>query len=114
VSKRNVLLRAAAAIAMSASLLAAPTPAQAAGWIGACYPHRGSGGAGGWCDGNGPDWQYRAIVYCTMGGPYYSVMWRWAGDRRGLSAYCRSGSGTAYLGGVEYWYRSEMRGHAFA
>jgi hypothetical protein len=114
VSKSNLFMRAAAVVAMMAAALAVPSPAQAAGWIGTCYPHRGTGGAGGWCDGNGPDWQYRAVVYCERGGPFYSTGFRWAGDTRGLSAYCRTGTGPSYAGGVEYWYRSELRGHAWA
>jgi len=80
VSKSNLFMRAAAVVAMMAAALAVPSPAQAAGWIGTCYPHRGTGGAGGWCDGNGPDWQYRAVVYCERGGPFYSTGFRWAGD----------------------------------
>lgn len=74
-----------------------------AGWLGNCYPAVGSNWAGGWCDGNGPDWVYQGYVDCTNGYEYYGVV-HWAGDRRGSYAYCPSGS-YATNGGLDVWYQ---------
>jgi hypothetical protein len=73
-----------------------------AGWIGTCYVARGTNWAGGWCDGNGPDWTYRGAVQCTNGIWYLGTS-RWAGDRRGSYAECPSGK-TATTGGVWVYY----------
>ena len=74
-----------------------------AGWIGTCYGAYGSNWGGGWCDGNGPDWNYQGFVDCSDGGEYYGVV-HWAGDRRGSYAYCPGGT-YAVDGGVYYWYQ---------
>jgi hypothetical protein len=65
--------------------------ALASGWIGRCYPVVSASYGGGWCDGNGPDWQYNGHVYCTASGGRFYYAWgptRWAGDRRGSYASC--------------------------
>lgn len=72
-------------------------------WLGTCYSSYGATWGGGWCDGNGPNWQYQGYVYCKDGGTYYSVV-RWAGDRRGSYASCPIGVG-AYYGGVTPFYQ---------
>ena len=77
------------------------------GWIGACYVNRGTNWAGGWCDGNGPDWTYRGVVYCSNGGAYLGIN-HWAGDRRGSYAECPSGYATS--GGVRYYYNGVYQG----
>jgi len=53
------------------------------GWLGTCHPVRYTRSAGGWCDGNGPDWRYFGWVYCTDGRDYHGPS-RWAGDRSGF------------------------------
>jgi hypothetical protein len=75
-----------------------------AGWLGTCYPAVGSNWGGGWCDGNGPNWNYQGWVDCTNGGEYFGVI-HWAGDRRGSYAYCPSGT-WATAGGVDAFYLS--------
>ena len=107
-------LRAAAVTTATAAALAAAaftaTPASAAtvrpnaGWIGTCYYSRSSSNAGGWCDGNGPDWRYQGVVYCSNGYYYLGVV-HWAGDRRGSYAYCPSGTHST-AGGLDIYYDS--------
>ncbi|MEV0566565.1 hypothetical protein [Dactylosporangium sp. NPDC050588] len=77
------------------------------GWIGECHPQQ----YGGWCDGNGPDWQYRGFVKCAAQSsgskPYYGPF-RWAGDTRGSYASCTLG--TSYKsGGVEVYYKGVLK-----
>ena len=76
------------------------------GWIGACHPQQ----YGGWCDGNGPDWQYRGFVNCaaqSSGSKEYFGLYRWAGDRTGSTAKCTLG--TSYrFGGVKTYYRGTL------
>lgn len=72
-----------------------------AGWLGPCYPAYGYNWGGGWCDGNGPNWNYRGYVDCSNGWRYFGIL-RWAGDRRGSYAYCPSG--TYATGGGLYVY----------
>jgi hypothetical protein len=88
----------------------APASAQMAlsGWLGRCYPQfPNSWTAGGWCDGNGPDWTYRGVVHCTNGASYFGVM-RWAGDRRKSFGLCQYSSGV--WGGLYYYYKGYYRG----
>lgn len=131
VFKRNLLLRRVLVTATAAgvAILGGPVAAQAAdggaasrttgvsaaagsrafaGWIGSCYVWRAAHSAGGWCDGNGPDWTYRAFVNCTGGSR--SGVSHWAGDRRGSVAECPSG--TSNSGGVRYYYQGSYRGSA--
>ena len=76
----------------------------AAGWIGTCYDtYVNSREAGGWCDGNGPDWVYQGWVECTNGDYYYGVV-RWAGDRRESYGTCPSGTTVVYYGTAD-WYQ---------
>ena len=82
----------------------------AAGWLGSCYPERVGNRAGGWCDGNGPDWTYRGVVHCTNGGTYYGVE-RWAGDRRASAISCPRGKAFVW-GGVYYYNLGYYRGSA--
>src|SRR5262245_25340158 len=49
------------------------------GWLGPCYVSRYPTSAGGWCNGNGPDWAYMAEVRCSNGSWYYNGPYRWAG-----------------------------------
>jgi hypothetical protein len=78
------------------------------GWLGRCYPQfPNSWTAGGWCDGNGPDWTYRGVVHCTNGASYFGVM-RWAGDRRKSFGLCQYSSGV--WGGLYYFYKGYYRG----
>jgi hypothetical protein len=114
-------IKALAAAAGMAGLLAAAAPATAfaadtasatksstvrpdAGWLGTCYgTYVSSRVAGGWCDGNGPDWVYQGFAECSNGGYYYGVV-RWAGDRR--ESYGTCPSGTVVVGyGVDTWYQ---------
>jgi hypothetical protein len=83
-------------------ILSAPDIATQAGWLGPCYPAVGANWDGGWCDGNGPNWNYQGWVDCSNGREYYGVV-RWAGDRRGSYAYCPSGT-RATAGGVDAFY----------
>lgn len=106
ISKR-VAATAAGTIATSAltAAVSAP-PANAAGWLGTCHvwsSYSMPGHAGGWCDGNGPDWTYRGLVRCNNGYAYVGIS-RWAGDRRGSAATCPSGI-TASRGGVRVYYK---------
>ena len=73
-----------------------------ASWIGTCYAARYTRSAGGWCDGNGPNWRYQGYVGCTDGREYWGPV-RWAGDRRGSYGYCPTGSYMNY-GGVQVLY----------
>jgi len=68
------------------------------GFITQCYGSRYSTFAGGWCDGNGPDYTYKGVVWCSDGGKYYGQS-RWAGDRTGSYVSCPSGY-SATRGGV--------------
>ncbi|MFD9698234.1 hypothetical protein [Lentzea sp. NPDC059081] len=82
----------------------APDLAIQAGWLGNCYPAVGSNWGGGWCDGNGPNWNYQGWVDCSNGWEYYGVV-HWAGDRRGSYAYCPTGT-SAVAGGIDVFYLS--------
>jgi hypothetical protein len=73
------------------------------GWLGPCYVSRYSTFAGGWCDGNGPDYGYLGAVKCSNGSWYFNGPYRWAGDRRGSYSACPTGY-TATLGGVYIYY----------
>jgi hypothetical protein len=77
-------------------------PTSSAGWIGTCYLERYSNRAGGWCDGNGPNWRYRGWVRCSNG-LEYTGSWKWAGDRTKSFAYCPSGK-TSVDGGLDVAY----------
>jgi hypothetical protein len=78
------------------------------GWLGTCYAQfPNSWTAGGWCDGNGPDWTYRGVVHCSNGGSYFGVM-RWAGDRRKSFGLCQNSTGV--WGGLYYFYRGTYSG----
>ncbi|MFV5998702.1 hypothetical protein ACNPQM_41785 [Streptomyces sp. NPDC056231] len=80
-----------------------PADAQVlAGWLGTCYVERTSTRAGGWCDGNGPNWNYRGWVLCSNGKEYVGP-WKWAGDRTKSYANCPSGS-TSRDGGLDVAY----------
>ena len=80
----------------------ATAPTILASWLGNCYPVRYTRSAGGWCDGNGPNWRYQGFVGCTDGREYWGPV-RWAGDRRGSYGYCPTGSYANY-GGVDAFY----------
>ncbi|MFF3907870.1 hypothetical protein ACFYZJ_18185 [Streptomyces sp. NPDC001848] len=77
----------------------------AGSWLGKCYPYHKAGTkwAGGWCDGNGPNWQYWGYVNCSGNTRYFGPH-RWAGDKRGSYAACPAGrsykSGGVYSGWV--------------
>ncbi|MEV4517927.1 hypothetical protein AB0K00_54340 [Dactylosporangium sp. NPDC049525] len=98
--------------AVTAATLAVAGGATAAyadqGWIGQCHPQQ----YGGWCDGNGPDWQYRGFVSCaaqSSGSKEYYGPFRWAGDRTGSTAKCSLG--TSYKsGGVKTYYKGTLVG----
>ena len=105
--KRSIFAAGLTVIAIVLGGLVGTQPAAAAGWIGDCYPNRYIITAGGWCDGNGPDWTYQAVVTCTNGGQYWGDR-RWAGDRRGSTAGCPSGTTTS--GGLYYYYRGIQKG----
>lgn len=75
-----------------------------------CVGNHGTNWGGGWCDGNGPDWTYRATVTCSNGGTYNGTASHWAGDRRPLYVNCPSGA-TATLGGVTFYYKGGYRGY---
>ncbi|WP_446038097.1 hypothetical protein [Streptomyces sp. SID1121] len=82
-----------------------PSDLQAlAGWLGTCYPERSATRAGGWCDGNGPNWNYSGWVRCSNGNEYYGP-WKWAGDRTKSYAYCPSGT-SSVSGGLDVAYFS--------
>ena len=95
--------------AADTNVVAPPSSAVAlAGWLGRCYPQfPNSWTAGGWCDGNGPDWTYRGVVHCSNGGSYFGVM-RWAGDRRKSFGLCQNSTGV--WGGLYYFYKGSYRG----
>jgi hypothetical protein len=90
------------------NLAAATLPS--AGWLGQCYPEYGgsSAYAGGWCDGNGPDWTYRGVAHCTNGSERLGIA-RWAGDRRKSWAMC---PGYPLWGGLYYYYKGANVGSA--
>ncbi|MFD8219728.1 hypothetical protein ACFV2U_40105 [Streptomyces sp. NPDC059697] len=99
-----------AALSLSGTLVAASdasaaTARPAASWLGKCYPYHKAGTkwAGGWCDGNGPHWQYWAFVNCSGSHRYFGP-YHWAGDRRGSYVSCPAGrsykSGGVYSGWV--------------
>ena len=73
-----------------------------AGWLGSCFANRWTDRAGGFCDGNGPDWTYRGWARCSNGIDYLGSA-RWAGDRRGSYAVCPTGR-TATIGGLQVYY----------
>jgi hypothetical protein len=85
-----VLLAALLAVGVGAFWAAPASAAPPDGWAGPCYfTDVGYNYAGGWCDGNGPDWWYHAHVQCDTGsadGPE-----KWAGDRSKSIAYCPRG-----------------------
>ena len=110
--QRPVRILAVLAATAAAAAMVAPGPAVArAGWLGPCYVDASTTSGGGWCDGNGPDWTYRGRVQCTDGGDYYGVT-RWAGDRRGSTAYC--GGGEVIVGGVAYYHLGRYQGSRWA
>ncbi|GGN99714.1 hypothetical protein GCM10010112_93740 [Actinoplanes lobatus] len=80
-----------------------------AGWLGSCYVSRYSTYAGGWCDGNGPDWTYQGTVRCGNNPGYINNgPTRWAGDRRGSYSSCPSGTSAA-RGGVDVFYQGSYQ-----
>jgi hypothetical protein len=87
--------------ALAPATASASTATPNTSWIGTCYVFRGVDNAGGWCDGNGPNWTYQARVYCANGVDYTGVQ-RWAGDRRGSTATCAGSD--ASEGGVDVYY----------
>ena len=84
-------------------------PAQAAGWLGTCHPYRTNLTAGGWCDGNGPDWTYQGVCYSNSVYRYGPM--KWAGDRNGSRAEC---SGPSQYGGLYYYYKGRYMGSSLA
>lgn len=116
---RKVKVGVAAATALTGiavGVIPAALPAQAAGFIGACYPEvsrsgfGGRGFGGGWCDGNGPDWTYIGYVHCNNGGNYSGSV-RWAGDRRKSLGYCPQGTKQqATYAGLIWYYKGVYRG----
>jgi len=109
----------AAAPAASAASSAAMTPATAAApmgsWIGACYPWNDGVTAGGWCNGNGPNWTYYTYAICERGSNSWitSGPLRWAGDRRQSYSYCSRnvgyGSGVIYQAWIVVFYNSQIQ-----
>ncbi|WP_285663838.1 hypothetical protein [Actinorhabdospora filicis] len=65
------------------------------GWLGECYPEVDSPRGGGWCDGNGPDHQYRGVAGCSNNREYYGP-WKWAGDRTKSFGTCPRGTRLYY------------------
>ncbi|MFI0899058.1 hypothetical protein [Streptomyces sp. NPDC020983] len=104
-TKRIALGLSATALCMGAAAgtasAAAPSgsPAASAGgivkpmdWNGNCYAiSYTSTSFTGWCDGTGP-YNYGTYVVCSNGGTYDSTYVHWYGDRRGVTAYCPSGT----------------------
>jgi hypothetical protein len=91
---------AGAAALVPGSALAAPEASTARGsWIGPCSGTKSLASVWGWCDGNGPTWTYRSFVECSDVVPYGGPE-RWAGDRRGSSVGCPSGT-WAVRGGIQ-------------
>jgi hypothetical protein len=91
----------------AAPAASAVTPKAAAlrgSWKGKCYPQhpQGTKKAGGWCNGNGPNWQYWAYVNCSGGHRYFGPH-RWMGDRRGSWVSCKAGQ-SYKSGGLYYYY----------
>ena len=93
--KRSVLVAvsamgsAAVALSLVAAFPAAANAAAQQSWLGSCYTWHDNRTAGGWCDGNGPDYTYATTAACTNGGIAFGPS-RWAGDRRESYAYCSS------------------------
>jgi hypothetical protein len=81
-------------------------------WLGLCYPVRGNTHAGGWCDGNGPNWTYRGIVRCSNNQRYLGVE-RWAGDRRGSHLECPANTFTLSVSGLEARYNGVHFGYFY-
>jgi hypothetical protein len=94
---------AAVGLALSLATPASAAPVRAsASWLGSCYPQANATSAGGWCDGQGPNWRYQGYVGCTDGREYWGPA-RWAGDRRKSFGYCPTGAYRNY-GGVQAFY----------
>lgn len=107
---------ATAITSIAVAVIPSALPAQAAGFLGNCYPevsrsgHGGRGFGGGWCDGNGPDWTYVGYVHCNNGGNYSGPV-RWAGDRRKSLGYCPDGTKElALYAGLRWFYKGTYRG----
>jgi hypothetical protein len=97
-----------------AMTVAAPTEANAAGFLGKCYPvaqviGRDLYTGGGWCDGNGPDWTYRGWIKCyyATGAPTNYGVIRWAGDRRQSMATCAGYASSG--GGLQVFYKGALK-----
>ncbi|WP_055490795.1 hypothetical protein [Streptomyces sp. TP-A0356] len=75
--------------------VASGTSAAASGWY-ACDERTGTwhdrNTAGGFCDGQGPNWSYQTHAQCKDG-TLTSGARRWAGDRRWSYAYCAGHGG---------------------
>lgn len=99
-SRQRILAAMAVAPIVLGSAVAANATSAAASvrpmssWIGTCHPWTDGVSFGGWCDGNGPNWTYRATGICYNGNSYRT--WgvsHWAGDRRGSYGYCNTNGG---------------------
>jgi hypothetical protein len=97
----SATVAALATAGLAAGPASASTVSPNTSFIGTCYTFRGVNSAGGWCDGNGPNWVYQSRVFCATGVDYTGVT-RWAGDRRGSTATCPSSN--AVKGGLDVYY----------
>jgi hypothetical protein len=104
-----------AGAALIMGTLAAAAPASAAtarpmrpasSWLGTCYPWNDNETAGGWCNGNGPNWTYEGRAVCNVAGFQYDEFGpsRWAGDRRGSYGYCSTDGGVLVSGYLSLFY----------
>lgn len=116
---RKGVLAALATAALILGTTAATAPASAAvspmtSWLGACHPWNDSRTAGGWCDGNGPTYQYQVVATCTKPGTFGSVVTyangprRWAGDQRQSYAYCSTTGAWLWQGWIYVYYGSNI------
>lgn len=111
--KMAAILAAAALVLGTTTATAAPAAAATVrpmtSWLGACHPWNDNETAGGWCDGNGPNWTYQAVALCEN---IVQVTWittgvvRWAGDRRGSYAYCSTRNGFLVQGWIYVYYNN--------
>ena len=105
-----------AMLMLGTTAVAAPASASAeravssSSWLGTCYPWNDSETAGGWCNGNGPNWTYEGWAICNDGVQQFSVFgpMRWAGDRRGSYGYC-SGLGPLVKGYINVFYNGQFQ-----
>jgi hypothetical protein len=104
----------AAGLVLGTASTASAAPASGSppiSWLGSCYPWHDSQTGGGWCDGQGPNWTYRAWVQCKGNGITWVTMGpsHWAGDRRGSYGYCSTEGGNFLAGFIMVYYNGELQ-----